>query len=92
MDHAAWSGWALVSRGTGTGAPDRIKLRPVGPLTSFSPPSPGFPTINWFATGESQAEAYQGARDAGALEAFALARWAATAPPPEVRRRCVRRA
>ncbi|PSC76647.1 disulfide isomerase [Micractinium conductrix] len=45
----------------------------------------GFPTIKFFGENKDSPQDYNGGRDAGSLSSFALERWAAQQPPPEVR-------
>ena len=62
--------------------------RPVHPsITPYHPTPPGFPTIKFFGENKDSPQDYTGGRDAGSLSSFALERWAAQQPPPEVRAR-----
>ena len=45
----------------------------------------GYPTLKYFGENKRRPLAYSGARDADAMADFALAKWAALQPPPEVR-------
>ena len=45
----------------------------------------GYPTLKFFGENKRRPLAYRGARDAGAMADFVLAKWAALQPPPEVR-------